>query len=207
MPVPKLSWAPLSMAFVTDLPPSEGHTTILVVVDRFSKACCLIPLPGLPTAMQTAAALFSHIFRHYGIPEDVVSDRGLQFTSCVWKAFMERLGVTVSLTSGYRPQSNGQVERVNQELGRYLRSYCQDWPGEWAAFLPCAQNAQNSLCHSSTNLTPFRCVLGYQPAMAPWHRSTGTPAFSLAPPPVQLRRSAYISNVYILPVICLCRSL
>jgi transposase InsO family protein len=56
-------------------------------------------------------ALFSHVFWHYRIPEDIVSDHGPQFISCIWKAFMERLGVTVSFTSGYHPQSNGQVER------------------------------------------------------------------------------------------------
>ena len=61
--------------------------------------------------MQTAEALFMQGFRHYGIPEDIVSDRGPQFTSSVWKAFMERLRVTVSLTSGYRPQANGQVDQ------------------------------------------------------------------------------------------------
>jgi hypothetical protein len=63
---------------------------------------------------------------------------------------MEKFGVTVSLTSGYRPQSNRQVERMNQEMGRFLRSHCQDWQGEWARFLPWAEYAQNSLWHSSS---------------------------------------------------------
>jgi hypothetical protein len=61
--------------FLTDLPLSQGSTAILVVVDRFSKSCRLIPLPGLPTALQTAEALFTHVFRHYRVPEDIVSDR------------------------------------------------------------------------------------------------------------------------------------
>src|SRR4029434_8070661 len=56
--------------------------------------------------------------------------------------FLERLGVTVSLTSGHHPQSNGQVERLNQELGRYLRSYCGDRQGDWCRFLPWAEYAQ-----------------------------------------------------------------
>jgi hypothetical protein len=90
---------------------------------------------------------------------------------------MECLGVMVSLTSRYHPQAHGQVERVNQELGSFLRCYCLDRPGEWTDFLPWAEYVQNSLCNSSTNLTPFQCVLGYQPALAPWHSSqTEAPA-------------------------------
>ena len=76
--------------------------------------------------------------------------------------------VTISHTSRYRQQSNGQVERINQELGWFLTSHCQDRQGEWARFLPWAEYAQNLLHHSSTGLTPFQCVLGFQLALAPW---------------------------------------
>ncbi|KAL0166737.1 hypothetical protein M9458_038581, partial [Cirrhinus mrigala] len=61
----------------------QGYTTILLVVDRFSKPCKLIPLRSLPTALETAKALFQHVFRNSGIPEDIVSDRGPQFISRV----------------------------------------------------------------------------------------------------------------------------
>ena len=81
LPVPQRPWSHLSVDFLTDLPPFLGITTILVVVDQFSKSCRLLPLPCLPTALQTAKALFTHIFQHYGVPEDIVSDRGPQFTS------------------------------------------------------------------------------------------------------------------------------
>lgn len=60
--------------------------------------------------METAFELFQQVFRIYGIPEDIVSDRGLQFTSKVWQAFCKHLDINVSLTSGYHPESNGQVE-------------------------------------------------------------------------------------------------
>ncbi len=101
---------------MTDLPASQGHTTILTVIDRFSKACRLIPLPKLSTALETAEVLCNYVFRFYGLSEDIVSDQGPQFTSCVWSAFCRQLNINVSLTSRYHPQANGQVERLNQEL-------------------------------------------------------------------------------------------
>ena len=136
LPIPHRPWSHLSVDFITNLPLSQGNTTILVDVDHFSKSCLLLPLPGLLMALQTAVALYTHVFLHYGVPEHIVSDQGPQFMSRVWKAFMERLGVLISLTSGFHPERNGQVERVNQDVGRFLRSYCQDRPGEWAVFLP-----------------------------------------------------------------------
>jgi transposase InsO family protein len=91
--------------------------------------------------LQTAEALFTHFFRHYWVSEDIVSDRCPQFTSRVWRVFTERLGVSISLTSGFHPESNGQVERVNQDVAKFLWSYCQDRPGEWVVFVLWAEIA------------------------------------------------------------------
>ncbi|KAL0172449.1 hypothetical protein M9458_032760, partial [Cirrhinus mrigala] len=168
LPIPRRPWSHLGVDFATDLPPSNRYTTIFVVVDRFSKACKLIPLRGPPTALEAAEALFLHVFHNFGLPEDIMSDRGPQFISRVWRGFFRLLGVFVSLSSGYHPQTNGQTERKIQEIRRYLWAYCHEHQDTWSQFLPWAEYAQISLRQDPTGLTPFQCVLGFQPLLFPW---------------------------------------
>ncbi|XP_026122203.1 low affinity immunoglobulin gamma Fc region receptor III-like [Carassius auratus] len=65
---------------------------------------------GLPTAMEMAELMFNHVFRYFGIPEDIVLDRGPQFISRVWRVFHSLLGVAISLSSGYHLQSKKTFE-------------------------------------------------------------------------------------------------
>ncbi|KAK3508553.1 hypothetical protein QTP70_032207 [Hemibagrus guttatus] len=122
LPVPSCPWSHLGVNFVTDLPTSREHTCIFIVVDRFSKSCHLLPLKGPPTALETAELIFNHVFRYFGIPEDIVSDRGPQFVSRVWRVFLTRLGVAVRLSSRYHPQTGRQKERSRRSAATSIPS-------------------------------------------------------------------------------------
>lgn len=66
LPVPSRPWSHIALDFVTGLPLSKGNSTILTLVDRFSKAAHFVALPKLPSAQETAELLTIHVFDSMG---------------------------------------------------------------------------------------------------------------------------------------------
>lgn len=73
-------WSHIAVDFIIDLPKSEGKTVILVITNQFSRSLRLILLESLPTAFKLVELMFNQVFNFFGLPEDVVSDHGPQFT-------------------------------------------------------------------------------------------------------------------------------
>jgi len=82
----------------------------------------------IPTTEKTSAEGLARLFRDnvwklHGLPESIISDRGSQFTAGLIQELNEILGIKSKLSMVFHPQTNGQTERVNQELEQYLRIF------------------------------------------------------------------------------------
>ena len=119
--VPHRRFDHIHIDLVGPLPPSNGFTHLLTVVDRFSRWPEAIPLHDT-TAASCAQALVLHWIARFGIPADMSSDRGPQFTSQLWNSLAQMLGTQLHHTTAYHPQSNGLVERFHRHLKSALRA-------------------------------------------------------------------------------------
>ncbi|CAJ0966345.1 unnamed protein product [Ranitomeya imitator] len=141
-------------------------SVIWVVCDRFSKMIHLVPLSKLPSSSDLVPLFFQHVVRLHGIPENIVSDRGSQFVSRFWRAFCARMGIDLSFSSAFHPQTNGQTERTNQTLETYLRCFVSADQDDWVSFLPLAEFALNNRASSATLVSPFFCNSGFHPCFS-----------------------------------------
>ncbi|XP_061663722.1 uncharacterized protein LOC133493836 isoform X1 [Syngnathoides biaculeatus] len=69
-----------------------------------------VPLPKIPSAKQTAQLVLDEVVHYHGLPQDIVLDRGPQFSARFWKEFCNFIGASASRTSGHHLESNGQKE-------------------------------------------------------------------------------------------------
>ncbi|KAG2966879.1 hypothetical protein PC118_g18908 [Phytophthora cactorum] len=155
LPKPSECWQSISMDFVFGLPPdSKRRTGVVVFVDRFSKMVHLAAVPAEVTAVQTARLFVDMVFKHHGMPLDIVSDRDPRFTARFWQEVFTLLGTQLSMSTADHPQTDGQTERVNRVLGDLLKSYAHSFQ-QWSDCLPMAEFAINNSVHVSTGHTPF----------------------------------------------------
>ena len=117
--VPK--FATVHIDIVGPLPPNQGYSYLLTLIDRFSRWPEVIPIKDTRAETVANAFIFNWISR-YGVPETLVSDRGANFESNLFNNLLKRIGCQHKRTTAYHPKSNGLIERFHRTMKTALRN-------------------------------------------------------------------------------------
>ena len=133
MPTGEHPFEEIAMDFVRELPESESFNAILVVTDRFTKVQHYIPAKRTCTAENVADSYINDIWKLYGLPIHITSDRGPQFTLKFLNELKQKINLNLRLCTACHWQTDGLCERAVQRLKQYLHIYCQDRQNRWQA--------------------------------------------------------------------------
>jgi len=137
----------------------------MTVVDAVSKRVHFIPMHTMVT-VEGAARLFLHyVWKLHGLPKHVVSDCRPQFVALFTKELYRLLGIRISSSTAWHPQTDGQTERVNQELDQFFCLFVNEWQDGWYDLLPIAEFQHNNHVHSMTQQPLFLLDTGQIPCM------------------------------------------
>ena len=156
------------MDFITDLPSINNFDSILVVVDQgLSKGVIIIPCNKTITAEETGKLLLENLYKRFGLPDKIISDRGPQFASKAFIELLKLLGIKSALSTAYHPQTDGTTECVNQEIEAYLSIYCTAHPDDWLSAIHTMEFTHNNQRHADRQKTPFELMFGDTPMAIP----------------------------------------
>ena len=142
-------------------PPSEsGHRFILTLIDHATGFPEAVPLKDIDTIAVSEALL--GIFSRVGIPREILSDQGPQFTSKLMGELHRLLGVKPLFSSTYHPMGNARVERLHSTLVSCLRKLCIDRPKLWHRFLVPTLFALREIPSDRTGFSAFELLYGRQ---------------------------------------------
>jgi len=142
--VPNGPWEIISMDLITQLPESNGYNAICVIVDRLTKRAHFILINNQFSLKDIAQLLYDKVYPLHEFPLQIISGRGVQYLAELFQEWCKILGIESTMLTVYHPQTDGQMEYVNQALEQYLRYYVDYNLNNWSDLLPSAEFAYNS---------------------------------------------------------------
>ena len=150
---------------VGPLPKStRKNVYILVMTDYFTKWSEAVPIRN-KRASTVADALYKYWYCVYGIPTEIRSDQGKEFTNTLLQRLHTRLQVRHCVTTTYYPQANGQVERFNRTLVNSISHYVDQNLATWDSYLPSVLFAYRTAINDVTHHSPYQLMFGRQPKL------------------------------------------
>lgn len=161
-PIPKPN-IPFKCLHIDHLGPfvksKRGNIYILGIIDSFTKFIILRAVKN--TKSKTSISVLKDVFALFGIPAQLISDRGTSFTSNEFKAYIESIGVKHTLNAVATPRANGQIERYNRSILASLTALCHDADDrDWDNKLGQVQWSLNNTVNQGTGKCPSEVIFG-----------------------------------------------
>ncbi|GKB86513.1 reverse transcriptase domain-containing protein [Tanacetum coccineum] len=132
---------------------------LIVAMDYFTKwieAKAVATISG----SQVKKFVWDNIVCRFGLPGEIVSDNGKQFSGDPFKDWCEKLNIVQRFASVKHLQSNGLVERANRSLGEGIKARLGEGNKNWLEELPHVLWAHRTMIKSSNDDTPFSLTYG-----------------------------------------------
>jgi hypothetical protein len=160
--IPEWQWENICMDFIVGLPhTSRGYNSIWVIMDRLTKSAHFIPIATTYRVGQYAELYISHIVCYHGIPKTIIFDRGSIFVAHFWEQLHEYLGTHLIRSSAYHPQTDWQIEWVNQIIEDMLRACVLMNDPKWGKHLPLVEFSYNNSYQESIKMSPYEALYGW----------------------------------------------
>ncbi|XP_020297108.1 uncharacterized protein LOC109861736 [Pseudomyrmex gracilis] len=127
--------------------------------DSLTKFTKTVPVPNQETAT-IAKEFATKIVCEHGVPETLLTDRGTNFVSELFKNVCKLFWINRIQTTAYHPESNGALEQSHRTLAKYIRHYVNENQTDLDEWMPYAMFAYNTTPHTATSFTPFELVYG-----------------------------------------------
>lgn len=165
--IPSWPWMHISVDMITGLPESNGYDMIIMIIDCFCKEIIPVACTATLSSEGWAKILRDKVYAWHGMPQIVISDCGPQFMSCFMKDLYALLHIKSNASTAFHPQTNGQTERANQEIEKYLRLFVNYAQNDWAEWLALAEFTHNNRVHSATGKPHLKSTADSTPMSFP----------------------------------------
>ena len=181
-------WERLGIDITGPFPKSaRGNRFIVTMIDHFTKWAEAVPIPN-HEATTVSRILLEQIITRFGVPRQILSDRGSEFESQLFKELCRVLGIDKIRTTAYKPSTNGMIERLHRSMNSMIGKVVDFQQRYWDEQVPVIMAAYRASRHESTGFSPNYLMFGRELTM---------PADIISGVPEELKKYYSSENEYV----------